>query len=277
MLAATATAQDATKVPGRTGRLKQCAMRQNFDPKMPFEEMAKAAANLGMWGFDLAGPNDWPILKKYGLVPTMGNTGGVNFEDGVIRPEIHEKLEKSVGAMIDQLAAAGCPNIITVAGQKRGMSYEQGADNAVAFFNRIKSHLEDKNVTLCMEVMNSKFKDASIGRFDQMCDHVDWAVGVVKRVGSPRVKILFDIYHVQIMDGDVVHRIRDNFEYIGHFHTGGVPGRTELDETQELNYKFIAKSIADLGYQGYIAHEYHPAPGKDPIADLKQAVEILRV
>jgi hydroxypyruvate isomerase len=277
LLASQALAQNAADVPGRTGRLKQGAMSSNFDPKMPFEEQCKEAAKLGMWGFDLIGPNNWPTLKKYGLVPTMGPTGGVTFEDGLIRPELHAKLEKSVGEAIDQCAAGGCASMITVGGQRRGMSYEEGADHCVAFFNRIKSHLEDKNVNICIEVMNSKFQDARLGRWDQICDHVDWAVNVCKRVDSPKVKFLFDIYHVQVADGNVVQRIRDNFKYIGHFHTGGVPDRRELDDTQELNYRFIAKAIADLGFTGYVSHEYRPSPGRDPIASLKQAVDIMRV
>ena len=259
------------------GRLKQSVMGVNFDPKMPFEDRCREAARIGFAGMDLIGPKDWPTLKKYGLIPTMANTGGVTFEDGIIRKELHEKLEPGVHATLDQCAEAGCPNMIMVGGQRRGMSYEEGADNAVAFFNRVKAHAEDKGVTVCIEIMNDKFKDATIGRWDQICNHIDWAVGVVKRVNSPRVKILFDIYHVQTMDGDVARHIQENIQWISHFHTGGVPGRHELDETQELNYHFIAKTIADLGFTGYIAHEYRPSAGKDPIKDLEQAFQILTV
>jgi hydroxypyruvate isomerase len=128
-----------------------------------------------------------------------------------------------------------------------------------------------------MEIMNSKFEDAAIGRKDQICDHVAFGVEVCKRVNSPRVKLLFDIYHVQIMDGDLAHNIRDNFQYLAHFHTGGVPNRHEIDDTQEINYRFIAKTIADLGFTGYIAHEYRPSPGRDPIQSLAQAVELMDV
>ena len=270
---ATASAQSAPS----KGRLKQAVMRTNFDPKMPFEDMCREAARIGYVGMDLIGPNDWPTLKKYGLIPTMANTGGVTFEDGIIRKELHEKLEPGVVKTLDQCAEGGCPSMIMVGGQRRGMSYEEGADNAVAFFNRVKGHAEAKAVNICIEIMNDKFKDATIGRWDQICNHIDWAVGVVQRVNSPRVKILFDIYHVQTMDGDVARHIQENIQWIGHFHTGGVPGRHELDETQELNYHFIAKTIADLGFQGYIAHEYRPSPGKDPIKDLEQAYQILTV
>lgn len=259
------------------GRLKQSVMRTNFDPKMSFEDICREAARLGVWGFDLAGPQDWPTLKKYGLIPTMGPTGGVSFEEGLIRPEIHEKLEKSVGAALDQCAAGGCPNMITVGGQRKGMSYAEGADHCVAFFNRVKAHAEDRGVTICLEIMNNKFEDARLGRVDQICNHIDWAVDVVKRVNSPRVKVLFDIYHVQTMDGDVCHNIQQNIQWIAHFHTGGVPGRNELDESQELNYRFVAKTIADLGFTGYVAHEYRPAPGHDPIQSLAQALDIMTV
>ena len=275
-LSAAAAAQAQTSAKS-TGRLKQCAMRVNFNPQMPLEDMCREAARLGIYGFDLIGVQDWPTLRKYGLIPTMGPTGGVSFENGLIRKELHEGLEKSVRATLDDCAAAGCPNMITVGGQRKGMSYEEGADNCVAFFNRVKAHAEDKAVTVCLEIMNNKFTQPELGRVDQICNHVAWAVDVVKRVNSPRVKLLFDIYHVQVMDGDICHHIQENIQWIGHFHTGGVPGRHELDDTQEINYRFVAKTIADLGFSGYIAHEYRPAPGHDPIKDLAQAIEIMTV
>ncbi|MBZ5578044.1 MAG: TIM barrel protein [Acidobacteriia bacterium] len=277
-VAAAGVAAAQTTSPTRhKGRLKQSAMRTNFDPKMPLEDVCREAARLGCWGMDLIGAQDWPTLKKYGLIPTMGPTGGVDFESGLLHPEIHDKLEKSVGETLDQCAAAGVPNMITVAGKKRGMSYEEGAEHCVAFFNRVKARAEDKGVTICLEIMNNKYEDARLGRVDQICNHIDWAVDVVKRVNSPRVKVLFDIYHVQTMDGDVCHNITRNIQWIAHFHTGGVPGRNELDDTQELNYKFVAKTIADLGFTGYVAHEYRPAAGHDPIQSLAQALDIMTV
>jgi hydroxypyruvate isomerase len=265
------------KVDAPKGRLKQSVMRVNFDPKMSMDDMCREAARIGFAGYDAAPPADWPTLKKYGLVPTLGGTGPVNFEDGIIRKEIHDKLEAGMIPWVDQCAAAGCPGILVVGWQRKEMPYEEAADNAVAFFNRVKGHAEDKGVDFYFEIMNNKFKDPVIGRWDQVFNHLDWGIDVVKRVNSPRVKVLFDIYHVQTMDGDVIHHIRDNFQWIGHFHTGGVPNRNELDDTQELNYHLIAKTIADLGYTGYIAHEYHPSAGKDPIKDLEQAFQILAV
>lgn len=260
-----------------TGRLKQSVTSFPFDPKMSFEDRCREAARLGCVGYDLVGPKDWPTLKKYGLIPTMAPMAGVTMTDGIIHKEAHETAFQAFGPAIDECAAAGCPNIIIVGGQRRGMSNEEGADHAAEFFNRIKSRAEDKGVTICMEVMNSRLEDPLLGRKDQICDHLGWAVEVVKRVNSPRVKVLCDIYHLQIMDGDVTRNIRANFEHIGHFHTGGVPDRHELDDTQELNYRFIAKAIADLGYTGYIAHEFRPGPGRDPLASLKQAIEIMTV
>jgi hydroxypyruvate isomerase len=175
------------------------------------------------------------------------------------------------------VAAGGCKNIISVGGQKRGMGYEEAADNAVKFLNSIKSHLEDKQVTLCLEMMNSKYMDARLGRTDQVCDHWAWGVGVMKRVNSPNCKMLFDAYHVGTADGDVINHIKEDFAYIAHFHTGGVPDRRELDETQELNYRLIAQTIADLGFTGFVTHEYQPTPGLDPIASLKKCYSIMNV
>jgi len=275
--ASLAPAQSTEPRVQRKGRIKQSVMRTNFDPKMPFEDMCREAAKRGVVGMDLIGPQDWPILRKYGLMPTMAGAGGVGFPDGLIHKELHDKLEQSVRASLDECAAGGCPNMITVGGQRKGMSYEQGADACVAFFNRVKAHAEEKNVNICIEVMNSKYMDPLIGRYDQICDHVAWAVDVVKRVNSPRIKILFDIYHVQIMDGNIAENIRSNIQWIGHFHTGGVPGRHELDDTQELNYRFIAKTIADAGFAGYIAHEYRPSPGHEPLKSLDQALDIMDV
>jgi hydroxypyruvate isomerase len=273
-----AAATSATTVVAQTkGRLKQSVTGMPFDPKMPLEDRCREAAQLGCVGFDLVGPNDWPTLKKYGLIPSVALPGGVTMEDGIIHKEAHEKSLASLGAAIDECAAGGCPNIITVGGQRRGMSNAEGADNAVAFLNRIKARAEDKGVNICLEVMNSKLQDPGLGRKDQICDHLAWGVDVVQRVNSPRVKILCDIYHLQIMDGDVCRNIQQNFQWIAHFHTGGVPDRHELDDTQELNYRFIAKTIADLGYTGYIAHEFRPSPGHDPIQSLKQAIEIMTV
>jgi hydroxypyruvate isomerase len=259
--------------PERKGRLKQCVTMGVFGRGANFEDTCREAARQGCFGYDLIGPKDWPTLKKYGLIPTMYPPGpGGTIRDALNRKENHEKLEKAMHAALDEAADNGVPNIITFSGNRMGMADSEGADNCVAFLNRVKAHAEDKGVTICMEYLNSK-----VNHKDYMFDHIAWGVDVMKRINSPRVKILYDIYHAQIMDGDIVRNIRDHFQWIGHFHTGGNPDRHEIDETQELNYHFIAKAIADLGYTGYVAHEYSPAPGHDAAASLTQAMKIMEV
>jgi hydroxypyruvate isomerase len=272
-LAATAAAAQ-TSAPGeRKGRLRQCVTRGVFARGMSFEDTCREAARAGCYGYDLVGPDQWPILKKYGLTPTMYPSGpGGTIPDALNVVANHQILEPKMHAAIDEAAANGVPNVITFSGNRRGMADTEGADNCVAFLNRVKAHAEDKGITICMEYLNSK-----VNHKDYMFDHIAWGVDVMKRVNSPRVKILFDIYHAQIMDGDIVRNIRDHFQWIAHFHTGGNPGRHEIDETQELNYRFIAQSIAELGFNGCVAHEYSPAQGRDPIASLRQAMGIFTV
>jgi hydroxypyruvate isomerase len=266
----------------RKGRLKQCVTAGVFARNTPIDEMARDAARLGCKGFDLIGPDDWPVLKKHGLIPTMYPPGpGGTIPNALNRTENHDRLEKSMHDALDLCAAKGVPNLITFSGNRRGMaagrelpviSDAEGADNCVAVLNRVKAHAEDKGVTICMELLNSK-----VDHKDYMCDHTAWGADVMKRVNSPRVKLLYDIYHLQIMEGDIARTIKDNIQWIAHFHTGGNPGRHEIDDTQELNYRFIAKTIADLGFTGYVAHEYSPARGNDPIKSLNQAMEIFDV
>jgi hydroxypyruvate isomerase len=267
--AASLTAQPAK----RKGRIKQGVTRGVFARDMSLEDCCRQAARLGIQGFDLIGPQDWPTLKKYGLRSSMYPPGpGGSIPDALNRPENHDRIEKSLRAAIDESAANAVPNIITFSGNRRGMDDRQGADNCVAFLNRIKAQAEDKGVTICIEFLNSR-----VNHKDYMFDHMPWGVDVLKRVNSPRVKMLFDIYHVQIMDGDIVHNIRDNIQLIAHFHTGGVPGRHDIDESQELNYRVVMQAIADLGFTGFVSHEYSPEPGHDPIAVLDQAIAICDV
>ena len=272
-LAASAAFAQTPAPAGRKGRLKQCVTRGVFARGTTLEDSCREAARQGCVGFDLIGPADWPTLKKYGLIPTMYPPGpGGSIASALNRTENHANLEKVMHASIDEAAANGVPNIITFSGNRAGMADAQGADNCVAFLNRVKAHAEEKAVTICMEYLNSK-----VNHKDYMFDHIAWGVDVMKRVNSPRVKILYDIYHAQIMDGDIVRNIRDHFQWIGHFHTGGNPGRHEIDDTQELNYRFIAKAIADLNFTGYVGHEYSPTQGRDAVASLTQAIEIFTV
>jgi hydroxypyruvate isomerase len=250
-------------------RFKQSVTRGVFGRTMAFEDTCREAARLGCKGYDLIGPADWPTLKRYGLTPAMYPPGpGGTITDALNRTENHARIEAALHAAIDEAAANGVPNIITFSGNRRGMEDRLGADNCVGALNRVKAHAEDKGVTICMEYLNSK-----VNHKDYMFDHIAWGVDVMSRVNSPRVKILFDIYHAQIMDGDIVHNIRTYYQWLGHFHTGGVPGRHDIDQTQELNYRYIAEAIADLGFTGFMAHEYSPAPGHDPMATLERAIQ----
>ena len=272
----------------RTSRIKHGATRQVFGANRPLEDCFRLGSEVGIKGFDfIANPADFPLLKKYGLTGSMyrvsygGGISGGRPPDGPPGWEAIGMKEAMGGYLtalhegIDLAAANGFPNIIMMAGARSAsLSYEQGADNAVAFCNAVKSHAEDKGVTLCIEYLNSKGLQSPV---NSMFDRMSWGVDVVKRVGSPRVKILYDIYHAQIMEGYIVQTLRDNIQHIGHIHTGGVPGRHELDETQELNYRFIAQTIADLKFTGFVTHEWSPAPGNDPIASIKKVLAIMDV
>jgi hydroxypyruvate isomerase len=236
---------------------------------MPFPQMCKEAARIGIQGFDLIGPQDFPVLKEHGLVPTMV-PGGSTIRDGINRLENHARIESLHRKAIEDAAAAGAPNVIILSGERKGISDEQGIENSVRFLNKVKALAEDKGVTICLELLNSK-----VNHPDYQCDHTWWGVEVCKRVNSPRVKLLYDIYHMQIMEGDVIRTIRENIDYIAHFHTAGVPGRHELDDRQELNYRAIAQAIVDAGFTGYVAHEYSPT--RDPIQSLEEAVRLCDV
>ena len=254
-----------------TGRLKQGVCKGVFKGlNYQIEDMAREAARMGFHGIDLVGPETFPVLKQYGLMPTMVG-GGSRIKEGINDPQYHAAIDKSMREAIDATAAFGAPNVIVLAGTRdTGISDEQGMDNCVAFLNNIKAHAEDKGVTLCMELLNSK-----VNHPGYMCDHTSWGVELCKRVNSPRFKLLYDIYHMQIMEGDIIRTIQDNFEYIGHFHTAGNPGRHEFDETQELYYPPICRTIAELGYQGYFSHEYTPT--KEPLATPEKMKQICTV
>lgn len=258
------------------GRIKQSVMASVWQgTQLSFEDRCKTLQRIGFKGMDLPSAQQVPILMQYGLSPGMMTGTGTSFQNGLIRKELASQIEDATHAGIDMCVKAGCKVLIAIPGEKRGMSKEEGADNAVAVLNRVKAYAEQKDVNVCMEITNSKV--AVDQRTDQIFDHVSWGLDVVKRVNSPRVKILYDIYHVQVADGDVTRTLRDNIDHICHIHVAGVPGRMEIDDTQELNYRFIAKAIADLGYTGFVAHEWHAAMGNDPIKSLERCFEILNV
>jgi hydroxypyruvate isomerase len=267
------TQSPSVQAVARKGRIKQGVTTGVFARGTSLDDACREAARLGIKAFDLIGPRDWPTLRKYGLVPSMYPSGpGGTIQQALNRTENHARLEASMRAAIDESAAAQVPNVITFSGNRGGMDDRVGVDNCVEFLNKVKAHAEDKGVTICMELLNSK-----VNHRDYMFDHMSWGVDVMKRVNSPRVRILYDIYHAQIMDGDVVRTINDNIQWIAHFHTGGNPGRHDIDETQELNYRFIVESIVAKGFTGYLTHEYSPTAGHDPIAVLNKAIEICDV
>ncbi len=249
-------------------RIKQAVARWCYKD-MSLDDLARASAGMGILGVDLIGPEDWPIVKKHNLICTM-TTGAATIADGLNRRENHDKLEREFRENIPRAAAAGLPNVITFSGNRRGLSDQAGLENCVIGLNRVKGIAEEHGVTICLELLNSK-----IDHLDYQCDHTAWGVEVVKRVESPRVKLLYDIYHMQIMEGDVIRTIRQNIKWIGHFHTGGVPGRNELDDRQELNWPAIMRAIADTGYTGYVAHEF--VPTRDPMKSLGEAVRLCAV
>jgi len=203
------------------------------------------------------------------LIPTMV-PGGSGIRDGINNKNNQTEIDRRMREAIKATAAAGAPNVIVLAGDRKGLTDEEGMDNSVAFLNNIKSMAEDMSVNLCMELLNSK-----VDHPGYMCDHTTWGVEVCKRVDSPRVKLLYDIYHMQIMEGDIIRTIKHNSKYMGHFHTAGNPGRHEFDDSQEMNYTGICKGIADSGYQGFISHEYNPT--KDPLETLDRMLSLCEV
>jgi hydroxypyruvate isomerase len=267
---ALAVAQEAQKVV-RKGRLKQGVCRGVFGrrPGQTLDDLARDAVRLGAVSFDLIGPADWPVLKKHGLVPSMVPGGG-GIAEGANRKENHAKMEAQFRENIPRAAENGCPNVITFSGNRKGMGDEEAWENSALLLKKVAPLAEDKGVTICMELLNSK-----VNHPDYHCDHTAWGVQLCQRVNSPRFKLLYDIYHMQIMEGDVIRTIRDNIKYIGHFHTAGNPGRHEIGADQELNYRPIAAAIAELGYAGYFCHEYSPL--KDPLPSLDEALRICDV
>jgi hydroxypyruvate isomerase len=256
----------------RKGRLKQGLCLGVFSgTKLDMEGKCREAARLGAYGIDLVGPNDFPVLTKYGLVPTMV-PGGTGIQSGINDKKNHADMSRKMEEGIKAAAAAGAPNVIALAGDRKGISDEEGLDNTVLFLNNIKKVAEDNGVTVCMELLNSK-----VDHPGYMCDHTVWGVEACKRVNSPKVKLLYDIYHMQIMEGDIIRTVKKNLQYIGHFHTAGNPGRHQFDDTQEMNYTGICKGIADAGYQGCLSHEYNPSKDKDPLATLDAMMRLCEV
>ena len=238
--------------------------------KLGLERLAVEAAAMGIASIELVPPDQWPILKRHGLVCAM--TASHSFLEGWSHPQHHAECQSKIREAIDATAAAGFPSVITFSGLRKGMPDDVGLENTVAGLKTVIGQAERKGVNLCLEVLNSRVDQWMIGVPDYMADKVEWAVEVCRRIGSERMKILFDIFHVQIMQGDLVRRIKEFHPYIGHYHTAGVPGRHEIDHTQEINYPVVMRAIADTGFTGYVAQEFLPTG--DPLPALREALRI---
>ena len=252
-------------------RLKQSVSRWPYE-SIPLPEFAKKCERIGLAAIDLLQPDEWPVVREAGLIPSMGYPSARRdfIATGFNDPANHAMLLNELERTIPLAKAAGVPNVITMFGNRKGRSDEEGAANCIAGLKRIAPLAEEQGVTICVELLNSR-----IDHHDYMGDRTAWGVQVMQGVDSPRVKLLYDIYHMQIMEGDIIRTIRDNIRWLGHFHTGGVPGRNELDDTQELDWRAIARAIADLGFQGFVAHEF--VPTRDPMTSLKEAFHTCRV
>ncbi len=242
---------------------------KNKPAKMTFEDFCKECAKMGIESVELLGPNEWPTVKKAGLTCAMCN-GPDSIPFGWNRVEHHDKLVAGFEKAIPDVAQCGFPNIITFSGNRGGMADEQGLENCVKGLKRIVGCAEKNKVTVVLELLNSKRNHK-----DYMADHTAWGAELCKRVGSERFKLLYDIYHMQIMEGDVIATIEESHPYIAHYHTGGNPGRNEIDETQELNYPAIMRAILATGFKGFVGQEFKPK--RDPLASLQQAIQICDV
>jgi hydroxypyruvate isomerase len=262
----------ADPVPQLRGRINHSVCKSCL-PRTSLDDLCKAAKSLGITSVDLMPPPNWPTLKKYGLTCAMAKVHEPNHPESWVRPAEHDKLVGYFTDVIPQVANAGFPNLICLSGNARGLSKEQGLENCALGLKRIMALAEKHKVNICLELLNSK-----VNHKDYMADSTAFGVELVKRVGSERFKLLFDIYHMQIMEGDVISTIKAHHPHFAHYHVAGVPGRHEPDETQELNYAAIMQAIVATGYKGYIAYEYSPArPDPDAVASLRRAVQICDV
>jgi hydroxypyruvate isomerase len=262
----------------RKGRVKQSVCQWCFG-KTPLDTLCAAAAGMGLKSVELLQPEDFPALKKHGLICAMvmnpsAKVGGATvggIPKAWNRIEYHDALVPVYESHLRATADAGFPNLICFSGNRDGMSDAQGLENCAVGLKRIMPLAEKLGVTVCMELLNSR-----VNHKDYMCDRTEWGVELCKRVGSDRLKLLYDIYHMQIMEGDVIATIQRHHQYFGHYHTAGVPGRHELDENQELFYPAIIRAIMATGYQGYLGQEFVPR-GPDPLAALRAGVDICDV
>jgi hydroxypyruvate isomerase len=250
------------------GRIKQSIAHWCFEKYWTVELTCQIAQKLGCKSVELVPPKDWPLLKKYGLVCALH--GSHWFDKGMNNPKYHDMCIAKMRKSIDECAQAGFPNVITFTGSREDISDEDGMKNCVAGYKKIIGYAEQKKVNICLEMLNSRVDVEMKGHPPYQGDHTDYCMEIVKQVGSPRMTLLFDVYHVQIMDGDIISRIRQYKDYIGHYHVAGNPGRNEIDDTQEINHPPIMKEIVKTGYTGYVGIEFLPT--RDPLTSLRQAV-----
>jgi hydroxypyruvate isomerase len=256
----------------KNGRIRQSVVPWCFNP-MPVPELARHAAQLGLQSVELCDPKFWPLLKDLGLKCAIASSHG--FARGFARPEQHDECVAILRKRIEECAAAGVERVITFSGFRRGLSDDEGMRNMVDGLKKIVSFAEEKKVTLCLEMLNSRVDVTMKGHPDYFCDDMERSVEVCRRVGSERLKVLFDIYHVQIMHGDVTTRLKQHAAFIGHVHTAGVPGRNEIDDGQEINYPPLMRALLEIGYTGLVGQEFIPT--RDKIASLAEGVRICDV
>lgn len=256
-------------VPNLKGRINHAVCKWCYG-KIPLEDFCKSAKEMGIKGIDLLGPDEWAVVKKHGLICSLPQGAGKGIGQGFNDPKLHDELVASYEAIFPKLKEAGLDKVICFSGNRHGMSDEDGMNNCVTGIKRLMPSAEKYGVTMIMELLNSK-----VDHKDYMCDHSGWGAEMCKRVGSPNIKLLYDIYHMQIMEGDIIRNIRAHNQYIGHYHTGGNPGRNEIDESQEIYYPAIMKAIVDTGYKGFVAQEF--IPKRDPLTSLREAVMICDV
>lgn len=238
---------------------------------LSLDELCKQAKDIGIKGIDLVGPKEWDVLKKYGLESSMCNGAEINLVHGFNHTQYHDTLVKNYTEMIPLVSKAGYKNLICFSGNRDGMDDETGLKNSVEGLKKILPLAEKHGVTIQMELLNSR-----VDHKDYMCDRSAWGIELCKRLQTPNFKLLYDIYHMQIDEGDIMRSIQNNHQYFGHYHTGGNPGRHEIDESQELYYPAIMKAIAATGFKGYVAQEFIPAAA-DKIASLRKAVQLCDV
>lgn len=247
--------------------IKQSVCRWCFN-QFTIDQLCRSAKEIGLVGIDLVGPEDWPVLMKYDLISTMCNGAEISLEQGWNNPVYHSVLIRNYREMIPLVSKAGYKNLICFSGNREGMDNETGLKNSAEGLKQIMAFAEQHGVTIIMELLNSK-----TDHIDYQCDRTSWGVELAKRIDSDNFKLLYDIYHMQVDEGDVIRTIKDNHQYIGHYHTAGVPGRHEIDESQELNYPAIMRAIHSTGFNGYVAQEFIPIK-EDKMEALKEAIRI---